>query len=168
MSVHIEINQTYSEPYFKEYYGEWLQYKSRFKKWQRQFALALLLLYFIIVAIYPSLYLGALGLPIFSIYMFYEFYASKKKWMRARLESNVFNRDIQLIFTEEEVLTNSSVVESKVQWNFFTTVIETQKGLLLSPENGTHIYLPKSAFASDKEWQWILEKIQTQTQIKTQ
>lgn len=45
----------------------------------------------------------SIGLLVFGFLMIYEFYSFKKKWIKSRLESNVNNENVTMIFEDNQM-----------------------------------------------------------------
>jgi hypothetical protein len=157
--MNIEINQKINKEYYTEYYSQWLKYKSKFKKWEHIIGFISLLLGLIIYLLNQSLFSFSIGLIIFGLLMVYEFYSSKHKWLKERMKSRMNNTSFKIIFKENEIETFSLFSETKGKWNLFSNVIQTEKGLILIPENGISIYLQNNVFKKESDIEEIIMRI---------
>jgi len=102
----------------------------------------------------------SIGILAFGLFMIYEFYSSKKKWMKNRLDSKVNNESVTMIFEDNQIQSNGPFTEMKGKWSFFNQAIETEKGIFLIPENGISIYLQKKSFKNQSDIKTIIKKIE--------
>ena len=91
--------------------------------------------------------------------MIYEFYSSKSKWLKERLRSKLADSEVTIIFEEENIMTIGPFTEMNGNWSFFNDAVETEKGLILIPENGISIYLQKKSFEDQSVISAIVRKI---------
>lgn len=159
--MQIEVTQKINEPYYQEYYGQWLKFKSKYKKWAHKVGFSLTAVAAIVYFANHANYYFSIGLIVLGASMIYEFYVGKKKWLQARLKSKINNNSVEFIFQDDIVKTFGPFSETKEKWNFFVDVLETEKGVFLIPENGISIYLQKKIFDSNSDWQAIIKKIKT-------
>lgn len=157
--MNIEITQRTSKEYYEEYYSEWLSFRSKFKKWEHIIGFASLLTSITIYLADSALSYISIGLAIFGMLMIYEFYSSKNKWLKERLKSKMNNSEATLIFEDSKIRSIGPFTEMSGEWTFFSGAIETNKGLILIPENGISIYLQKKFFKNQSDVAVILKKI---------
>jgi len=155
----IEIVQKTNKEYYIEYYSEWLRHKSKFKKWEHIIGFSSMAISFIIYLVDNSLYFISFGLFVFGALMIFEFYSSKNKWLKERFKSKMMNKEVKMIFTDTNVQSFGPFTEMNGNWDFFTKAIETNKGLILIPENGISIYLQKKKFPNQSNIIDVLRKI---------
>lgn len=158
-AMKIKVIQKIDKKYYLEFYSEWLEFRSVFRKWEDKIGILGVLIAILIYFFDAELKFFSIGFLVFGILMIYEFYSSKKKWMRSRLESNVTNESITMIFEDNEIQSNGPFVEMKGKWNFFKQAIKTEKGIFLIPENGISIYIQKKAFENQSDIERIIKKI---------
>lgn len=155
----IEITQKLTKAYYVEYYGEWLGSRSSFRKWERMIGGISLVLAAMIYIWDDSLYYLSFGLSCWGILICYDFYASRKKWLRERITSKFNDVEFTMIFEEHQFQSLGPFTKTSGAWNFFSDAIETQKGLFLIPENGVSIYLQKAGFQQLNDIQHIINKV---------
>ena len=157
--MEIKVVQHFDENYYKEYYSEWLRFRSVFKKWEDKIGMFSLALAVLIYLYDRELFFISVGLSVFGCLMIYEFYSSKKKWMKSRLESKMNNKSATLIFEDDQIQSLGPFTELKGKWEIFNQAIETEKGLFLFQENGISIYLQKKVFQNPSDIQKIVNKV---------
>ena len=159
--MRIEIEVALSKAYYQEYYGEWLTFRSKRRKWQPLVGATLIVwgvLCAVIgkptgnLALIPMLFVGA------GIYELGQFYYAKWQWLRARADSRLENQRVRLIFTEQEIMHTGPFSKGELSWAGLRDVKETSKGIFLIPESGISIYVPKQAFESATQVQVILSR----------
>ena len=157
--MRIEITQLLSEDYFKEYYSEWLSFRSKYKKWEHIIGFTSIGIAFVICIIDRSLDFISTGLLFFGLFMIFEFYNARRMWLKERMESKMINEKVTMVFEEEVIHSIGPFTEMNAKWSFITQALETEKGLILIPENGISIYLQKKSFKDPSDIVQILKKI---------
>ena len=154
----IEICQEFNKTYFEEYFGEWLNARTKYRKYQRIGGIASLasagVFYF-----FDGFIFYFFLLLIYGLIMIFDFYFSKYKWMRDRLNNRMLNKEVKLIFDEDGIQTESPFSKSNSTWGVFIEAIDTDKGILLIPGNGVSMYLYKSVFEKKNDIEWIANRI---------
>ena len=157
--MEIKVVQKIDKDYYQEFYSEWLNFRSVFKKWEDKIGMLSISIAILIYLFNKDFLFITIGFLVFGFLMIYEFYSSKKKWMKSRLESKVNNESVTMIFEDNQIQSNGPFTEMKSKWDFFNQVIETKKGIFLIPENGISIYLQKKSFENQTDIKRIIEKI---------
>ncbi len=158
--MEIKVVQKIDKDYYEEFYLEWLKFRSVFKKWEDKIGISSILIAIFIYVYSKNLLFISIGFLFFGISMIYEFYSSKKKWMKSRLESKVTNESVTFIFEENQIQSNGPFTKMMGKWDFFSQAIETEKGIFLIPENGISIYLQKKSFENQLDLKKIITKIE--------
>jgi hypothetical protein len=86
-------------------------------------------------------------------------YTEQKRWMKDRINSKVFDNVIVFQFNEIGIAHNGPFSNRLLVWKGLKSIIKTEKGIVLKPENGISIYLPFKAFNSQEEIKYILSKV---------
>ena len=76
------------------------------------------------------------------------------------------NTEVTMIFEDDKVQTIGPFTEVNGKWEFFSDAVETEKGLILIPENGISIYLQKKSFDKQADITTIIRKIKLPTNNK--
>lgn len=157
MNINIKIKMT--EEYYKEFYREWLKFRS-YRKWQPLIAILLILFSaFIFISFNSNAFFISLLFTGFGAYELFEYYHTRKKWLNERLASNITNKEIVMVFEDDIIKSNGPFSNTELKWNGITKAIETKKRLFLVPENGISIYLQKSSFDSEDQIKLIIDKV---------
>lgn len=157
--MNIEVIQNFNQKYYEEAYQEWLIYRSKSRKWQHKVGYLAFLIAVLICFFDRKLFPISGGLVVFGTLMIYDFYSSKRKWMKARLGSKINNQSAKIIFKTDSVSSFGPFTQVSGKWEYFREAIETKKGLILIPENGISIYLQKQSFENQSDIQLITKKI---------
>lgn len=155
----IEIVQKINEEYYREFYSEWLQCRSKYKKWQLPIGYIGFAASLIVFLVDSSLAVVSIWFLVFGIIMMYSFYASKAKWLKQRRKSKMTNQEVTMLFEEDQFQSTGPFTKVDGKWSFFSDVVETNKGLFLIPENGVSIYLQKKSFEHPADIAEIIRKI---------
>ncbi|GAA4303127.1 hypothetical protein [Nibribacter koreensis] len=155
----IQVSQDINKEYYNEYYSEWLKFRSKFKKWENIIGFISLTASLVIYLFDDSLIFISVGLFVFGSLMVYEYYSSKSKWLKGRLNSKMIDTKVTLIFEEERIQTFGPFTEMNGKWDFFSDAVKTDKGLILVPENGISIYLQNKAFANPSDIEAVFDRI---------
>lgn len=165
------MNKTISfkidQAYYEELYQIWLINKSRTRKWQPFIILILLGLaigsYFHIntKGLKAPLYFIPVMFLTFTINELYDWFSTKRKWMKERMASKMIDKTVTFNFTEDHIQQISLYSKSEIQWNAFLDIKKIDKGLLLKPDEGFMLFLPKLAFENEETFNLIYEKLKT-------
>ena len=139
--MEIKVTQNINKEFYTEYYFEWLKFRSKFKKWEHKIGFISFAIVLIIYLIDNFLYFISIGLIVFGALMIIEFYSSKNKWLKERYKSKMMNKEVRVVFTDNNIQSFGPFTELNGKWDFFTKAIKTNKGIILIPENGmSYIY----------------------------
>jgi hypothetical protein len=145
--------------YYKEAYSEIVRNKG-LKRFEPVFATVMILVgiglfYFDktnALRFFPILFSG-LG-----VFELIKFYTSRKKWVNDRVKSGVTGQEIQLQFTDDLIIHSGPFSNGNLKWTGIKSVGQTEKGIIIKPETGTVIYLPKRMFESKDQVDLIISK----------
>jgi hypothetical protein len=150
--------------YYKEAYSEMIK-GSWLKRLEPVFAIVMILFsvglwYFDInrrLGFFP-LFFGAIG-----VFEFVKVYVSRAKWLKDRVRSGVTGQEIHLRFTDDFIIHNGPFSNGNIKWEGLKSIRQTGKGLIIKPETGTVIYLPKGSFESKEQIDLIISKERKKT-----
>ncbi|MDP8163222.1 hypothetical protein QJU89_03105 [Pasteurella skyensis] len=157
--MNIQITQHINKEYYLEYYAEWLKYKSKFKKYEQLIGIMAIIMSVLTYIFYKEYFYISVVLFILGVARIYNYYFSKQRWLKERLKSKALNNSIKITFSDEGIETFSEFGNAKMNWDFISTFIMTEKGLILIPENGISIYLQKSCFENKEDLDLIVQRI---------
>ena len=78
--------------------------------------------------------------------------------MNDRLKSKLLGQEVKMIFTDTALISSGPFSSGEILWTGMNSIEHTTKGIILRPESGIMIYLPKSAFQSQQQIDDILNK----------
>jgi len=149
--MNFEINFKPSMDYFEESYSEIIK-SNWVKRFEPLFAIVMVLfsigLWYYdrtgVLGLFP-IFFGALG-----VFELVKVYHSRRKWLRDRAQSGVIGQDIRFQFTDDLIIHNGPFSNGNIKWTGIKSITETKKGVLVRPDTGVALYLPKSMFASEQ------------------
>ncbi|OWP62594.1 hypothetical protein CDA63_13205 [Hymenobacter amundsenii] len=155
----IEITVKFSEDYYEAIFTDWLRYRSKNRKWQKLAGAILLLIGFtntlVIWLFGSSWYAVSIITILFGGLQFWDFYQTKRQWLRDRKSSNVTGEDVRMSFTAEGFQHAGPFSTGDYKWTGIQKVQEARQGLFLLSGNGFSIYLPKNSFQSDQDFETV-------------
>lgn len=157
--MNFSLTYVLDRQYYEEAYREMIS-SLKLKKYELIFAIIMIVfgigLYLLDknnkLSIFPFVFI-CLG-----IYEYYKVYYEKKKWLKDRLDSKVFNQSMTLEFNEATIKHSSTFADGEFKWDGLKDIVKTKNGILLKPENGVSIYLPDKIFRSSEEIEFILSR----------
>jgi uncharacterized protein YlzI (FlbEa/FlbD family) len=157
--MRIEVTQEMNKDYYVESYSEWLNFRSKYRKWEHIIGFISIGIALLIFMIDQSLKFVSIAFLLYGLLRIYNFHATRKKWLNDRFKSGMNGQKVKMVFEEEGIQSYGPFTDMNGKWNFFNDAIETEKGLFLIPENGVHIYLQKKSFVNQSDIKRIIEKI---------
>ena len=145
--------------YYKEAYSEIVK-NNGLKRFEPLFAIVMILFGLGLwyydsnskLGYFPILFSG------FGIFELVKVYTSKDKWIKERMKSNVVGQEIELQFTDDLIIHNGPFSNGSIKWTGIKSIGQTDKGIIIKPETGTVIYLPKTRFENKEQIDSILSK----------
>ena len=157
--MRIEVTQEMNKNYYEESYSEWLNFRSKYRKWEHIIGFTSIGTGFLIFIIDNSLKLVSIVFLLFGLLRIYDFYSTRKKWLNDRFKSKMNGQKVKMVFEEDGIQSYGPFTDMNGKWNFFNDAIETEKGLFLIPENGISIYIQKKSFENPSNVKDIIRKI---------
>jgi hypothetical protein len=72
-------------------------------------------------------------------------YLRKYVWLRRHFKSKLADAQVELTIDDEGIHSHGPFSSGSMRWNGIERILRTPKGLLIWPQKGMYIYLPKSA-----------------------
>jgi len=159
LTMDFKVNFRPDISYYKEAYSEIVK-NNGLKRFEPVFATVLILvgigLFYYdksnALSFVPILFSG-LG-----VFELIRVYTSRNKWVNDRVKSGVTGQEIQLEFTDDLIIHSGPFSNGTLKWTGIKSVGQTEKGIIIKPETGTVIYLPKMMFESKGQVDLILSK----------
>lgn len=157
--MNFSLTYVLDKQYYEEAYREMIS-SLKLKKYEPVFATIMIVFGIALYLLDKNNKLSIFPLVFFSlgVYELYKVYSEKKKWLKNRLDSKVFNQPVTLEFDEARIKHNGLFANGELKWDGFKDIVKTKNGILLKPENGVSIYLPDKIFRSKEEIGFILSR----------
>jgi hypothetical protein len=147
---------TFDRSYFELQYDEWLQHRSRFKKYEIWFAIVLTLFGLAMALVFQHQWLvGALFVSA-GIYEFAMAATHKRRWVNART-STVRDKSVDLEFGTESLTSTSAHGTGIMRFTGFTGFTPASHGFFLIPETGVSLYIPRATIDPDDSYSSLIE-----------
>ncbi|NBP67136.1 MAG: YcxB family protein [Cytophagia bacterium] len=145
--------------YYKEAYSEIVR-NNGVKRFEPVFAIAMILsgiglFYFDktnVLGFFPILFSGIGAFELIKVY------TSRNKWINDRVKSGVTGQEVKLQFTEDLIIHSGPFSNGNLKWTSIKSVGQTDKGVIIIPETGIVIYLPKRIFDSKDQIDIIINR----------
>jgi len=79
--------------------------------------------------------------------------------MKERLSSKLFNQTVTFHFSEDHIQQITPFSTSETKWHSFVEVQKVATGILLKPDVGLLLFLPKAAFESEEKMNLVYRKL---------
>ena len=151
---------SFDRNYFETFYSNWLDYRSRWRRYAIPFAIAFLIAAFAAAVLSPMPY-SAMAFPFVFVAVFNMVDAAtyKMRWIRKRLVSNAVDKTAELVFTDDDIRISSQNSEGTVKYAAFGSMNVTPNGIFLVPDSGVSIFVPRSSFLIDDEFHSVSAKL---------
>lgn len=145
--------------YYEEAYSEMVK-SNGLKRFEPVFATGMILFAIVLwyrdnqgtLGFFPILF-GGLG-----IFELIKVYTSRTKWISERMKSGVTGQEINLQFTQDQIVHSGPFSTGDIKWTGIKSIGQTDKGIIIKPETGTAIYLPKTSFQTQEQIEFIINK----------
>lgn len=146
MDHHVEIKL--SKEYFLECYEESMSLKSIWVK--PNYITAIVFLILSICTYYFSIGQAlSVVLAMFSLFEFIRPSLSKSMWLKKQLSSKSYDKNMAIGITNENFSAKTPLSSNSMSWLGFIRIANTSRGILLWPQKGQHVYLPKSLLTQE-------------------
>ena len=150
-------NITFDRGYFELQYDDWLQHRTRFRKYETWFAFALASFGLVLALTFQHQWLvGAL----FAVAGFYELVMAashKHRWVNARVSTVRDDKSVFLQFDEDSLTSTSANGAGKMRLAGFTGFTAASHGFFLIPDTGVSIYVPRATIEPKDSYSALLE-----------
>lgn len=158
-ATNFTLSITPNEAYYKEAYEEMIS-TLRLKKYEPYFAVVMVLagvgLFFYdendLLGMFPFVF------SMIGVYEFRKYFTEKNKWLKAQLDSRLVGQKIEFTFNDTGILHTGPFSNGEMKWEGINNILQTKRGLLIKPENGSSLYLPDRVFSDKKHKAFILSK----------
>lgn len=148
---------TFDRSYFELQYDDWLRHRSRFKKYEIWFALALITFGVVMVLTFRHQWLvGALFVSA-GVYEFMMAATHKRRWVNARVSTVHDDKSVDLQFDSDSLTSMSKNGTGTMRLAAFTGFTPASHGFFLVPDTGVSIYVPRATIDPDDSYSALIE-----------
>jgi len=148
---------TFNRCYFELQYDEWLHYRSRYKRYEIWFALALTLFgVTMAIAFWDQWLVGALFTSA-GVYEFVMAATSKRRWVNARVATVRDDKSVDLQFDSDSLTSTSANGSATMRLSDFTGFTSASEGFFLVPDTGVSIYIPRATIDPSDSYSSLIE-----------
>ena len=92
------------------------------------------------------------------LFEYFSPYLKKYFWLKRQMGNKSADTTVEIHITDDAILTKGVYSEGCMRWEGMNRVLETPKGIILWPQKGIHIYIPKSKITPDVI-KYVLSKV---------
>ncbi|MEQ1830448.1 MAG: hypothetical protein ABL921_31105 [Pirellula sp.] len=148
---------TFDRSYFELQYDEWMRYRSRLKRYEVWFALALTLFGLAMAIMFRHQWLVGVLFASAGIYEFLMATTHKSRWVNARVSTVRQDKTVDLRFDAETLTSSSQNGSATMQLAAFTGFTPASKGFFLIPDTGVSIYVPRATIDPSDAYSSLVE-----------
>lgn len=135
---------TFDRSYFELQYDEWLKHRSRYKRYEAWFAVALTIFGLVMAFSFRHQWIVGALFATAGIYEFTMAVSHKRRWVKARVSTIRGDKTIDLNFDADTLTSSSQNGSATLRLEGFTGFTEASHGFFLIPETGVSIYVPRA------------------------
>lgn len=138
-----------TESYFRENYQEWLNHRSRWRRWQRHFG-ALTIAIGVALLFVPGLGLAGAMVAGFGCSQIIIFYLAQSRWLKQRVAARASNphQRVEMTFDESGIDTEGPTSKGTMSWIAVKAAYPTENGLIFSFGDGMAMYVPNTGMSN--------------------
>ena len=148
---------TFDRNYFELQYDEWLRHRSRFKKYEIWFALALTLFGLAMAFTFQHQWLVGALFASAGICEFVMAATHKRRWVNARTSTVRDDKSVDLEFDTESLTPTSTNGTGTMRFSGFTGFTPASHGFFLVPDTGVSLYVPRATIEPDDSYSALVE-----------
>ena len=148
---------TFDRNYFELQYDEWLQHRSRFKKYEIWFAVALTSFGLVMALTFQHQWLVGALFASAGIYEFVMAATHKYRWVNARVSTVRDDKTVHLEFDEDSLTSTSANGTGTMRLAGFTGFTRASHGFFLIPDTGVSIYVPRATIDPTDSYSALIE-----------
>lgn len=148
-----------TEEYFRESFEQWLNHKSKFRRWQIQIGILL-----IVVGVGMMIYeltVFSIGVSIIGIIEIVEFLFYRRRWIHQRVHARSKNSDspVELRADDSGIYQKGPTSEGTTSWRGVKAAIPTGKGLIIAIGDGMSVYVPDACMNNPEFKEFVIKKV---------
>lgn len=144
--------------YFSEMFSQSMRYANKWRKIERIIGPVFFIMGIILLVKTSGKTSAPMFLVLIGIYEIFSPLIKRPFWLGRLMKSKIANNNATFNFTEEGIETITKNTQSRMKWEGIERFLETPKGVLIWPQKGIHMYVPKSV-VSDETILFIKEKL---------
>ncbi len=148
---------TFDRNYFELQYDEWLQHRSRLKKYEIWFAIILIAFGLMMVFTFPRQWLVGALFASAGVYEFTMAATHKRRWVNARVSAVRDDKTVDLQFDTDTLTSTSANGTGTMRLSGFTGFICASHGFFLIPDTGVSIYVPRASIEPTDSYFTLIE-----------
>lgn len=148
---------TFDRNYFELQYDEWLRHRSRFKRYEIWFAIALTLFGVIMAIAFKNQWLVGAIFAAAGVYEFVMAATHKSRWVNARMATVRGDKTVDLQFDTDSLTSTSVNGSATMRLSGFTGFTPASKGFFLIPDTGVSIYVPRATIEPSDSYFSLVE-----------
>lgn len=135
---------TFDRGYFELQYDDWLRHRSRIRKYEIWFAIALTLFGLAMAMTLRHQWLVGALFVLGGIYEFVMAATHKRRWVNARVSAVRDDKSVDLQFDTDSLTSTSANGTGTMRLAGFTGFTPASNGFFLIPDTGVSIYIPRA------------------------
>lgn len=149
----------FDRKYFAMYYTSWLNYRSRWRRFAIPIAASFLLVTVIAAILLPQQRALAIAFVLIAVVNCVDACSHRWRWIRERLKSQSREKQINLLFNDDDVAIQTPNSNGSMRYTAFINVTMAPDGIFLVPDTGISIFVPRSAFQSDDDFRRVADTV---------
>ena len=149
MQMNHTVKLVLNKNYFTEMFSQSMRYANKWRKIERVIGPFFLVLGIFLFVITDGKMASPFVLVLIGLYEILSPLIKKPWWIGRQMKSNIANSEVTINFTETGIETSTPYSQSSIEWTGVERILETKKGVLIWPQKGIHIYIPKSDARKD-------------------
>jgi hypothetical protein len=148
---------TFDRSYFELQYDEWLHHRSRYKRYEIWFALALTSFGVTLATAFRDQWLVGALFASAGVYEFVMAATSKRRWVNARVATVRDDKSVDVQFDADSFTSTSANGSATMRLSGFTDFTTASKGFFLIPDTGVSIYIPRATIDPSDSYSSLIE-----------
>ncbi|WP_168564972.1 hypothetical protein [Crateriforma spongiae] len=150
-------NVIFDRSYFELQYDEWLRHRSKFKRYEIWFAIALTLFGVTLAVAFQNQWLVGALFAAAGVYEFVMAATHKRRWVDARVATVRDDKSVDIQFDTDSLTSMSANGTATMRLSGFTGFTKASKGFFLIPDTGVLIYVPRATIDPSDSYSSLVE-----------
>lgn len=154
-TAHISMDRAY----FELHYDESLRHRSKLKKYEVWFAVALIVFGLVLAVLYAEQWLVGALFASAGVYEFAKAATDKRRWVRARVATVSDGKTVELEFDGDTLTSASPLGTATMRLEAFAEFVPASHGFFLVPDTGVSLYVPRASIHPADGYPALLESL---------